>query len=38
VAHRETGFDFSPYPAVRAWLDRLVARPAWKATVAAIFT
>ncbi|MCA1828058.1 MAG: glutathione S-transferase family protein [Myxococcales bacterium] len=26
----EGGFDFSPYPRVRAWLDRLLARPAWQ--------
>ena len=25
----EAGFDFSTTPAVRAWLDRLLARPAW---------
>jgi glutathione S-transferase len=25
----EGGFDFAPYPRVRAWLDRLLARPAW---------
>jgi glutathione S-transferase len=24
------GFDFAPFPAVRAWLDRLLARPAWR--------
>ncbi|MDB4983815.1 MAG: gstB [Myxococcales bacterium] len=33
----EAGFDFSPYPALRAWLDRLVSRPAWKATADLIF-
>jgi len=26
VAH-EGGFDLSPYPAIRAWLDRVAARP-----------
>jgi glutathione S-transferase len=26
----EGGFDFGSYPAVRAWLDRLLARPAWQ--------
>ncbi|MGZ6143596.1 MAG: glutathione S-transferase family protein [Myxococcales bacterium] len=26
----EGGFDFSPHPRVRAWLDRLLARPAWR--------
>ena len=26
----EGGFDYSPYPRVRAWLDRLLARPAWR--------
>jgi glutathione S-transferase len=26
----EGGFDFSGTPAVRAWLDRMLARPAWK--------
>lgn len=26
----EGGFDFSAYPAVRAWLDRTLARPAWR--------
>jgi glutathione S-transferase len=24
------GFDFAPFPAVRAWLERLLARPAWR--------
>lgn len=28
----EGGFDFSPYPGVRAWLDRLLARPGWRKT------
>jgi glutathione S-transferase len=26
----EGGFDFAPFPAVRAWLARLLARPAWR--------
>jgi glutathione S-transferase len=25
----EGGFDLAPWPAVRAWLERLLARPAW---------
>jgi glutathione S-transferase len=33
----ETGFDFSPTPALRAWLDRLLARPAWQETRQLIF-
>jgi glutathione S-transferase len=33
----EGGFDFSATPAVKAWLDRLWARPAWRKTVALIF-
>ena len=33
----EGGFDFSPYPRVRAWLDRLLARPAWQKTAEMIF-
>jgi glutathione S-transferase len=33
----EGGFDFSPYPGVRAWLERLQARPAWKKTAEMIF-
>jgi glutathione S-transferase len=28
----EGGFDFSATPAIRAWLDRLFARPAWRKT------
>jgi glutathione S-transferase len=31
------GFDFSAYPRVRAWLDRLLARPAWRKTEEMIF-
>jgi glutathione S-transferase len=26
----EGGFDFAPYPRVRAWLDALLLRPAWR--------
>jgi glutathione S-transferase len=26
----EGGFDFAPYPRVRAWLARLQSRPAWR--------
>jgi glutathione S-transferase len=33
----EGGFDFSPYPRVRNWLDRLLARPAWRKTAELIF-
>jgi len=33
----EGGFDFSPYPRIRAWLDRLRTRPAWKKTAEMIF-
>jgi glutathione S-transferase len=33
----EGGFDLAPYPAIRAWLDRLLARPAWRKTAALVF-
>ena len=33
----EGGFDLSPTPAVQAWLERMMARPAWKKTAALIF-
>jgi glutathione S-transferase len=33
----EGGFDLSPYPAVRNWLTRLLARPAWRKTQALVF-
>ena len=33
----EGGFDFSPYPAVRAWLNRLLARDAWQKTMQLVF-
>src|SRR3954469_23863100 len=26
----EGGFDFAPHPAVRAWLSRMLERPAWR--------
>jgi glutathione S-transferase len=31
------GFDFAPYPALRSWLGRLLARPAWRETVALVW-
>jgi glutathione S-transferase len=31
------GFDFSPYPRLRAWIDRLRARPAWRRAEEMIF-
>jgi glutathione S-transferase len=34
----EGGFDFSPWPRVRDWLSRLVARPAWQSVTRMIFT
>jgi glutathione S-transferase len=33
----ETGFSLAPYPRIEAWLERLLARPAWKKTVEAVF-
>jgi glutathione S-transferase len=33
----EGGFDFTPYPAVSAWLDRLLDWPAWHRTEALVF-
>jgi glutathione S-transferase len=33
----EGGFDLSPTPAVAGWLERMLARPAWKKTAALIF-
>jgi glutathione S-transferase len=33
----EGGFDLGPYPAVRAWLERIAARPAWRNTVELVF-
>lgn len=34
---REGGFDFSPYPRVAAWLERLLSRPAWRKARALVF-
>ncbi len=33
----EGGFAFLPYPNLRGWLDRLLARPAWRRTADLIF-
>jgi glutathione S-transferase len=33
----ESGFDLAPYPAVRAWLERTLARPAWREARALVF-
>lgn len=33
----EGGFDFSPYPRVRIWLEALLARPAWRKTAELVF-
>lgn len=33
----EGGFDWAPYPRVKAWLDRMAARPAWQRTAARVF-
>lgn len=33
----EGGFDFSAYPRVRAWLDRLFERPAWRKAAEMVF-
>ena len=33
----EGGYDLSPHPAVRAWLERLLARPAWRRTAELVF-
>ena len=34
---RDGGFDLGRWPAVRAWLDRMYARPAWRRTADAVF-
>ena len=34
---RGGNFDFSPYPKLAAWLDRLTSRPAWKKAEQMIF-
>jgi glutathione S-transferase len=31
------GFDFTPYPGIRAWLDRLAARPAWRRVAETVY-
>jgi glutathione S-transferase len=36
-AIKEGHFDFSPYPKLSAWLDKLLARPAWKKAEALVF-
>jgi glutathione S-transferase len=33
----EGGYDLAPHPAVRAWLERLLARPAWRKTADLVF-
>jgi glutathione S-transferase len=33
----EGGFDFGAFPALRAWLDRCLARPAWKKAAQLVF-
>ncbi len=33
----EGGHDLAPHPAVSAWLDRLLARPAWRKTAELVF-
>jgi glutathione S-transferase len=33
----EGGFELAPYPAVRGWLERMLARPAWRRTAAMVF-
>jgi glutathione S-transferase len=33
----QAGFDFTQYPTVRAWLDRLFARVAWQKTASLVF-
>ncbi|HET7784339.1 MAG TPA: glutathione S-transferase family protein [Myxococcales bacterium] len=33
----EGGFDFSVYPQVKKWLDRLLSRPAWRKTAELVF-
>jgi glutathione S-transferase len=33
----ETSFDLSAFPRVRAWMDRLLARPAWQRTKSLIY-
>jgi glutathione S-transferase len=33
----EGGYDLAPHRAVRAWLERLLARPAWRRTTELVF-
>jgi glutathione S-transferase len=33
----EGGFDFAPWPRLRAWLERMLARPAWRRTAEMVF-
>ena len=34
---KDGGFDFSPYPNIRAWYERLTSRQAWRATRDLVF-
>ena len=34
---KDGGFDFSPYPNIRAWYERLTSRQAWRATHDLVF-
>jgi glutathione S-transferase len=33
----EAGLSLDPYPGVKAWLERLVARPAWRKAAELVF-
>ncbi|HEY6006635.1 MAG TPA: glutathione S-transferase family protein [Anaeromyxobacter sp.] len=33
----EGGYDLAPHPAVRSWLERLLARPAWRRAAELVF-
>jgi GST-like protein len=33
----EGGFDFAPWPRLRVWLERMLARPAWRRTAEMVF-
>jgi glutathione S-transferase len=33
----ESGFDFGPWPSMRGWYQRLIARPAWQEARALVF-
>lgn len=37
VVLAEGGFDFSPYPHLLAWFERVCARPAWKETYSLVY-